>query len=67
MKKETKLITAKRAADILGVTSPTIKSLALAGRVSYTQIGSRVYFTEQDVLDFKRFYVRHVRVKQPAI
>lgn len=38
-----------KAARALGVSTPTLKKLALEGKITYTKIGNRYRFLPQDI------------------
>ncbi|ANQ52720.1 helix-turn-helix domain-containing protein [Flammeovirga sp. MY04] len=47
------LITSQKAADILGMSRPTLIKLSDNGKLNYIRNGNRRMFKEQDVLNYK--------------
>ncbi len=61
--KQSKLITAYQAADILGVHHATIRRLINTGRLNASRHGQRLFLLEEsEVKKFKESYIPWARV-----
>lgn len=52
-------ITAEKAAEVLSINERTVKKLAKEGLIPYYQVGSTMYFFEEELIE----YVKKTRVK----